>query len=73
MDRIRKLVYKFHSLPHVFRIDIAEELGLLNGKDDITSSEYPNRIIECAINKKLLNKLWDKTEEKIKLVSEKNK
>ena len=59
-DAARTLTYRFFDLPHVTRIEIAQELGLYSNEDEgLRDAELLERIFQRANLKKLLAALWN--------------
>lgn len=62
-DAARTLTYRFLDLPHVTRIEIAQELDLYKDEDEgVRDPELLERIFRRARDGKLLAKLWDRVE-----------
>lgn len=61
MSPERILTYRFFELPHIIRIDIARELGLMRdeekGLDDL---QLFANVFARAADAKLLSELWNK-------------
>jgi hypothetical protein len=63
-DAARTLTYRFLDLPHITRIEIAQELVLYKNEDEgLRDPELLERIFRRAAEQKILAKLWDKVEE----------
>jgi hypothetical protein len=63
-DAARTLTYRFLDLPHVTRIEIAQELRLYTNEDEgVRDPELLERIFHRAKEGKLLAKLWDLVEQ----------
>jgi predicted MPP superfamily phosphohydrolase len=64
MDAARTLTYRFLSLSHVTRLEIAQKLQLLDNSDEgLMDFELFGRIFKRAVEKKQLEKLWEMVEE----------
>jgi hypothetical protein len=63
MDPVRTLTYRFFSLAHVVRLDIARDLKLLKDEDEgLQDYELFRRILHRAAQGNLMAELWDKVE-----------
>lgn len=61
----RILAYRFLDLPHITKLDIALDLGLLHDEDEgVRDAELYKRIFQRAVESDLLSELWDKVEQK---------
>lgn len=63
MNASRRLTYQFLSLPYQVRVQIAQELGLLEDEDrDASDLELVQRFFQRARQRKLLARLWEEVE-----------
>jgi hypothetical protein len=63
MDADRTLTYRFLSLSHVARIEVAHRLHLLEDSDEgVMDSELFERIFRRAVSRKQLGQLWAEVE-----------
>ncbi len=64
MDPRRRLTYRYYGLAFNTRIAIAQSLGLLEDVDrDVAESELFRRFFERAVQRRLLERLWEKVED----------
>lgn len=64
MNPARILTYRFFELPHVSRIDIARDLGLLRDEDEgLQDFQLFERVFARAADENLLSEVWNKVEE----------
>lgn len=65
-DAGRALTYRFLSLPHIVRIEIAQTLGLLEDDDEgLRDFQLLARIVERATERTKLEELWRSVEQKL--------
>jgi hypothetical protein len=64
MDAGRWLVYRFFSLPHQQRVEVARALGLLESEDATAGSDTEtfHRVFRRAREKRQLARLWTAVE-----------
>lgn len=63
MDPARTLTYRFLSLPHIVRLEIAQEMKLLRGEDEgLFDAQLFERILARASDQNRLAELWDLVE-----------
>lgn len=63
MDAARTLTYRFLSLSHVARIEVAQKLALLDDSDEgLMDFELFGRIFERAMRQQKLESLWEVVE-----------
>jgi hypothetical protein len=62
-DPVRTLTYRFFSLAHVVRLEIAADLKLLRDEDEgLQDYELFTRVLKRAVEAQLLDRLWDEVE-----------
>lgn len=62
-DAARTLTYRFLDLPHVVRIEIAQQLGLYADEDEgLRNPELLDRIFQRATDQRRLGQLWEQVE-----------
>lgn len=65
MDRERTLTYQFFLLPHVVRLEIATNLGLIKDEDEgLPDYELFGRVFKRAASANILDRLWNEVEKK---------
>ena len=66
MDPAKTLTYRFLSLPHLIRLEIAQEMGLLQEQDEgLLDAELLVRMIDRAAANRQLAELWHRVEEQL--------
>jgi predicted phosphodiesterase len=65
MNPAKTLTYRFLSLPHLVRLEIAQGLGLLREEDEgLFDAELLDRILKRAADENRLAELWDRIEDR---------
>lgn len=63
MNPAKTLTYRFLSLPHLVRLEIAQSMNLLREEDEgLFDAELLDRILKRAADAKRLAELWDQVE-----------
>ena len=63
MNKARRLVYRFYSLPYDVRIEVAQGLHLIREDDEgLQGSELFNRLLRRAKDENMLSRLWEEVQ-----------
>jgi hypothetical protein len=63
MSRAKTLTYRFLSLPHLARLEIAQAMKLLKEEDEgLFDAALFERILQRAVENERLAELWDQVE-----------
>lgn len=63
MNKARRLVYRFYSLPYDVRIEVAQGLHLIREDDEgLQGSELFNRLLQRAKEENMLSRLWEEVQ-----------
>lgn len=63
MNKARRLVYRFYSLPYDVRIEVAQGLHLIREDDEgLQGGELFNRLLRRAKDENMLSRLWEEVQ-----------
>lgn len=63
MNRVRRIAYRFYTLPYNIRLRVAQDLDLVRDEDrDVPDTKLFDRYFKRAQEKRLLERLWGEVE-----------